>query len=68
MMNTLKNKLSVIWLLASLLAVPVLLASCDDDDDDNVGADPVIRYFRTTYAAQSDSMIVAGSLGRSSPS
>lgn len=64
MMNILKNKLSVIWLLASLLTVPVFFTSCDDDDDDNSGADPVVRYFRTTYAAESDSMIVAGSLGQ----
>lgn len=63
MINTLKNKLSVIWLLAALFVVPTFV-SCDDDDDCNSGADPVVRYFRTTYAAQSDSMIVAGSLGQ----
>lgn len=63
MMNIFKNKLSAIWLLAALFVAPALV-SCDDDDDNNDGADPVVRYFRTTYAEKADSMIVAGSLGQ----
>lgn len=63
MMNTIKNKISTLWLLVATLLVAPIFVSCEDDEDVDSGADPVVRYFRTTEATQADSMIVSASLG-----
>lgn len=62
MFSTINNhiKFALLFLL-SLMILPSMIA-CNDDDDDS-GADPVIRYCRSTYATKADSMIVAASWG-----
>ncbi len=62
MMNLNKIFKYALFGAASLMVMPALV-SCDDDDN-NSGADPVIRYVRTTSASASDSLITAGSLGQ----
>ncbi len=57
-----KTYIKNISLLAVMLTfIAGIFTACDNDDDN--GATPIIRYVRTTSAAQSDSIITSAYLG-----